>query len=85
MLKFLFSIIMILHGLVHILYFGQSLRYFELQKGMIWPDNSWIFSGFVDENVVRKIAASLCIIAAIGFVIGGVSLIINHKLYNVGL
>ena len=33
MLKILFGVFIILHGFVHLLYFGHSARYFELQPG----------------------------------------------------
>ena len=35
MLTILFGIFLILHGLVHLLYAGQSSRLFELQPGMV--------------------------------------------------
>ena len=41
MFRIIFGIFIILHGLVHLLYFGQSTRYFELQPGMVWPDGAW--------------------------------------------
>jgi hypothetical protein len=40
MLKVIFGIFIILHGLVHMLYFGQSQKLFELQAGMTLPDGS---------------------------------------------
>ena len=33
-----------LHGMVHLLYAGHSLRLFELRPGLSWPDSSWAFS-----------------------------------------
>ncbi len=45
-MRIIAGILFLLHGLVHLLYFGQSLRFFELQPDMIWPDNSWLFSKF---------------------------------------
>lgn len=38
------GIFLILHALVHLLYAGQSRRFFELRPGMTWPDGSWAFS-----------------------------------------
>ena len=37
MVKIIFGIFLILHGLVHLLYFGQGMRLFEL-PGLAWPD-----------------------------------------------
>lgn len=68
----LFGVLVILHGLVHMLYFGQSARYFELQPGMIWPDGSWAFSRLLGEAGNRNLASALLVLAAIVFVIGGI-------------
>ena len=40
MLNIVIGVFIILHGLVHMLYFGQSRKFFELQPGMTWPDGS---------------------------------------------
>jgi len=37
MLTIILGIFCILHGLVHLLYAGQSRRLFELRPGMVWP------------------------------------------------
>ena len=73
-MSIIFGIFLILHGLVHLLYSGQSARLFELQKGMVWPDGSWAFEGLVGNEATRMIAIGTCILAAIGFVIGGIAL-----------
>lgn len=74
----IFGIFCVLHGLVHLLYFGQSARYFELQTGMIWPDGAWLVSKFVGNESVRMLANILLIVAAIGFVAGGAGLLFNQ-------
>ena len=53
MIRVVFGIIVILHGLVHLLYFGQSARFFELQQGMVWPSGSWAFSKFLGDGTAR--------------------------------
>ena len=78
MIRILTSILLILHGLVHLLYFGQSARYFELQPGMVWPDGAWTFSKVVGDETTRLIASILLIIAAMGFVAGGAGLIFKQ-------
>jgi len=65
MLKFVFGVFIILHRLVHLLYFGQSQRYFELQDGMTWPDGAWAFSRFIGNESIRSLANILCVVAAI--------------------
>lgn len=74
MLRFLVGAFIVLHGLVHLLYWGQSARYFELQPGMTWPDGSWAFSRFLGDEATRKLASVLLIVAAISFVVGGIGI-----------
>lgn len=75
MLSILFAIFFVLHGLVHLLYFGQSARYFKLQAGMIWPDGSWAFSRLLGDVENRSLASVLLVLAAIVFVAGGIGII----------
>lgn len=76
-MRTIIGIFIILHGLVHLLYFGQSLRYFELQSGMIWPDGSWLFSGRLEIQVVRTFVAIWCVLVAAGFIITGIGLFLS--------
>ena len=64
------GIFLILHGLVHLLYFGQSARLFELQAGMTWPDDSWVLTRLFGKGATRILASAACVLAAIGFVAG---------------
>ncbi len=75
MLKLVLSIIIILHGLVHLLYFGQSWRLFELQPRMTWPDGSWAFSRRLGSETTRLLASIACVLAAIGFVVSGIAIL----------
>jgi len=74
MSRIIFGVFIVLHGLVHLLYFGQSRRLFELQPGMVWPDGSWLFARFMGDEMVRWVTAVSLIIAAIGFVVSEVGL-----------
>ena len=74
-MKYIFGIFIILHGLVHLLYYGQSARYFELKTGMLWPDGSWVFSRFLGNEIVRNLASISLILAALGFIVGGVGIL----------
>ena len=74
MISILFAVFLILHGLVHMLYFGQSARFFELQPGMAWPDGSWAFSRWLGDAGTRSLASVLLVLTAIGFVIGGIGI-----------
>ena len=75
MLKIIVGVFMVLHGLVHLLYLGQSQRFFELQPGLVWPDGAWAFSRFLGDEATRKLAGVLLVLAAIGFVAGGVGIL----------
>ena len=78
MLTVITGIFIVLHGLVHLLYFGQSARYFELQPGMIWPDGSWAFSRLLGDEAGRNLASILLILVAIGFVAGGIGIFVRQ-------
>jgi hypothetical protein len=71
MLGYIFGAFLVLHGLVHMLYFGQSQRLFELKPGLAWPDGSWAFSTLFGDDTTRVLASAACVLAAIGFVVGG--------------
>lgn len=73
MLQIVIAVFSVLHGLVHLLYLGQSVRLFQLQPGMVWPDGSWAFSRLLSNEVVRALAGVSCAVAAIGFVAGGIA------------
>lgn len=72
MLGIFFGIFIVLHGLVHLLYFGHGARYFELQPGMLWPDGSWAFSRLLGDATTRTLASAWLLLAAVVFLIGGI-------------
>lgn len=78
MLRFVFGIFLVLHGLVHLLYFGQSRRLFELRPGMVWPDGSWAFSKLFGDETTRLLASIFCVLATIGFVVGGMGIFVKQ-------
>ena len=79
MTSIIVGVFLILHGLVHLLYFGQSARFFELQPGMTWPAGSWAFSKPLGDSATRALASILCILAALGFVVGAVGLLSSQS------
>jgi hypothetical protein len=78
MLRFVFGVFFVLHGLVHLLYFGQSVRLFELRPGMVWPDGAWTFSKLLGDEATRILASIACVLAAIGFVAGGIGTLVSQ-------
>jgi hypothetical protein len=77
-MRFIFGVFILLHGLVHLLYSGQSARYFELKPGMVWPDGSWAFSGLLGNETARNLASISLILAAMGFIVGGTGILTSH-------
>ncbi len=77
-MQLIFGVFLVLHGLVHLLYFGQSARRFELRPNKTWPDGSWAFSRLLGDKATRNLASISCIVAAIGFVAGGAGLLISQ-------
>ena len=73
------GIFLILHGLVHLLYTGQSERRFELRPGMVWPDGSWLFSKLLGDETTRRMATIVLALTALGFVAGGLGLFFRQE------
>ncbi|HML23662.1 MAG TPA: hypothetical protein PKD09_18545 [Aggregatilinea sp.] len=74
MIRALFGIFLVLHGVVHLLYLGQSQRVFELQPGMVWPDGAWL-SRSVGVGSLRTGASVALGVAALGFAAAGIALL----------
>ncbi len=77
-MRFIFGAFIVLHGLIHLLYFGQSARYFELKPGMAWPDGSWVFSRLLGDAAARNLASTSLILAAIGLVVGAIGILVSQ-------
>ena len=77
-MKFVFGVFIILHGMIHLLYFGQSARFFELIPGMAWPGESWAFSKLLGNEAARNLASVSLILAAMGLVVGGIGILANQ-------
>jgi len=79
MFRIIFGVFIVLHGLVHLLYSGQSQRLFELQPGMVWPDGSWAFSKLLGDEATRLLASISYVLAAIDFVAGGTGILVRQN------
>lgn len=82
-IRIILGVFLVLHGLVHLLYLGQSARRFELQPGMTWPDGSWAFSRLLGDTRTRTLAGICCILATAGFAIAGVALLAGQSWWQV--
>ncbi len=76
-MRIVFGIFFTLHGLVHLLYAGQSFRLFDLRPGLIWPDGSWLFSKLLGDGATRIMAGILLALAALVLIAGGLGLILG--------
>lgn len=76
------GVFFVLHGLVHLLYMGQGARLFQLQPGMAWPDGSWAFSRPLGDRATRVCASVLCMLAAIGFLAGGIGTFVGQAWWH---
>jgi hypothetical protein len=83
-MKIVFGIFFILHGLVHLLYAGQSARLFELRPGLIWPDGSWLFSKLAGDSATRIMAGILLVLAALALIAGGLGFDPKQRLVATG-
>ena len=77
-MRYIVGVFIVLHGIVHLLYFGQSARYFELKPGLLWPDGSWAFSRLLGNEAVRNLASVLLILVAMGLIGGGIGILASQ-------
>ena len=82
LLRLVVGMFAVLHGLVHLLYFGQSRRMFELQPDMAWPDGSWAFSRLLGKEQTRWLAAGACLLATIGFVVSDAAILLGQAWWH---
>ena len=78
MVHILLSIFVLLHGVVHLLYFGQSMRFFKLQSELTWPDGSWILDKLAKDRTIRNLGGILMIVSSALFFVGSFALFFNH-------
>lgn len=81
-MSIVFGVFIILHGLVHLLYFGHTARFFELKPGMTWPTGSWVFSNFLGDSAARFLVCIFLVLAGFGFVASGIGLLINQTWFR---
>jgi hypothetical protein len=74
MLRILFGVFIILHGLVHLWPFVLSRGLVEYKPEMGWTGESWLLTGLVGDSATRLLASIVYVLAAIAFVASGVSL-----------
>ena len=82
MLRIIFGIFLLLHGMVHMLYFGKSQQLFMLQPKLKWPDDSWLFSRFFGNGLTRGLAGLFCVLSAVGFAAAGLAVLFRYPFWR---
>lgn len=72
MFRNLFTLFLVLHGLVHLWYFTLSRGLVAFQPEMGWTGNSWLFSNLLGNPATRSLASALYPLAALLFVVAGI-------------
>jgi len=73
-MRSLFTIFILLHGLVHLWYFTLSQGLVAYQPEMGWTGRSWLFSNILGDSTTRTIASVVYVLAAFAFLVSGVGL-----------
>jgi hypothetical protein len=72
-----FGIFIIGHALIHLMFVGQALRWFENRPGSIWPDGAVLFPSSFPVGVVRAFAVISIGLTGIAMVVGGIGVILQ--------
>ena len=80
------GLFLVLHGLVHLLYFGLSRKLFELDRPLTgWPEHSWVLTHLADASTTRLIASVLYALAVLTFSVAGVAVLTHAGWWRVAL
>lgn len=74
-MRIFLGIFLIFHGMVHAMYVGHALRWFELKPGMPWPTGAWAFSPQVSDGMIRTFAAISIGVASLALMVGGAGIL----------
>jgi hypothetical protein len=72
--RFLLSLFLVLHGLVHLWYFILSQRFIEFKPEMGWTGRSWLFTNVLGDSATHSLASVFYALAAVAFVTSGIAL-----------
>jgi len=67
------GVLIAMHGLVHAMYVGQALRWFELRDGMAWPAGARFLSA-IPDTALRVSAAITVGVSSLALVAGGIGI-----------
>ena len=69
----------VFHGLVHLMYVGQALGWFELRTGMTWPVGARLPPSGISDSGLRAFAAITIGITSVALVVGGVGILLGAE------
>ena len=72
MLRSLFAIVVVLHGLVHFWLIALARRWVEYKPEMGWEGRSWLLTPILGDAGARWVATVVFGLVAAGFVVGGI-------------
>lgn len=75
MAKIIIGIFILLHGLVHVLYVGHSLGFFDIASRLRWPESSWALAKALPVKSIKRLAGIVMLAAALLFLFSGIGLI----------
>jgi hypothetical protein len=75
MLRTLFAVVVILHGLVHLWFVVLSQQLVPFQPEMGWTGRSWLFTGLIGDTATRWLATIVYSLATVAFLTGGTGLL----------
>lgn len=73
MLRFLFGLFIILHGLVHLWYFTLSQGLVEFKPEVGSTGRSWLIAGLLGDSTTWLLGSILLVLSVIAFVISGIA------------
>jgi hypothetical protein len=74
MLRTLFGIFVILHGLVHLWFVVLSQELIEVTPEMGWTPHSWLFTGLMGDAATRWLVTIVSVLLAVTFTVSGIGL-----------
>ena len=75
-MRYAAGVFIVLHAMVHAMYAGQALRWFELREGMAWPLEARLLSSVSDDSL-RVFAAIAIGITSVTLIAGGVGIYLD--------
>lgn len=73
------GVFLVLHGLVHLWYVVLSHGWIEIEEQMGWNGHSWVLSSIFSSQTILFLASVVYVLAAAGFVAGGLGYILEQE------